>query len=199
MPHDLKSFWAWNEKGLTEYKEHFLGFKFSFLMAEAIMCHYNQNVLTFSFRRNTKTLIHLVLQVLGGGIGIAGVLIQLIHDKFDLFNVHAKLGFAAFILCLISFVTGLSALFSNTLKRFLSPLLNKTFHNILGMSTFVVALVAQYYGYNTGLFTRNVPTKDFVILMKCLTLISAVLTSLGPLKTLIYKLKVVISQYSVNY
>lgn len=56
------------------------------------MCHYQHNVLTLNYSRKTKTLLHWILQVLGGGIGIAGVLIQCIHDKFDLFNTHAKLG-----------------------------------------------------------------------------------------------------------
>lgn len=185
--------------------------QFSFLMAEAIMCHYNHNVLTSSYRRNTKTLIHWVLQVLGGGIGIASVLIQCIHDKFDLFNTHAKLGafliyffnfvcsfqfaydfyylsgFAAFILCCISLISGLLSLFSTNLRSLLSPLLNKTFHTVLGIATFAVALCAQFYGYETGLFKHHVPSQDFVILMKCLTLISLVLSCLGPLKALFYK------------
>lgn len=56
------------------------------------MCHYQHNVLTLNYSRKTKTLLHWILQVLGGGIGIAGVLIQCINDKFDLFNTHAKLG-----------------------------------------------------------------------------------------------------------
>ena len=66
--------------------------QFCFLMAEAIMCHYNNNVLTMNYKRNTKTTIHWILQVLGGGCGIAGVLIKCIKDDFYLFNLHTKLG-----------------------------------------------------------------------------------------------------------
>ncbi|XP_065355946.1 transmembrane reductase CYB561D2-like isoform X2 [Calliphora vicina] len=169
---------------------------FSFLMAEAIMCHYNHNVLTFNYRRNTKTTIHWVLQVLGGGCGIAGVLIKCIQKNFSLHSIHGKLGFAAFILCCISFASGLTALFSTKVKRILSPLLNKTFHNILGISTFSVALCAQYYGYDTGFFSRKAPSDDFIILMKCLTLISLVLSCLGALKALYHKSSNIVRHYS---
>lgn len=95
-------------------------------------------------------------------------------------------------------VSGLASLFSTSLRTFLSPLLNKTFHNILGMVTFVLALSAQYYGYDTHLFSHHVPTKDFVILMKCLTLISLVLSCLGPLKSLIYRISNIISNYCLQ-
>ncbi|TMW54474.1 hypothetical protein DOY81_000466 [Sarcophaga bullata] len=169
---------------------------FSFLMAEAIMCHYNHNVLTFNYRRNTKTTIHWILQVLGGGCGIAGVLIKCIQKGFLLSSVHGKLGFAAFILCCISFVTGLSALFSTKIKKLLSPLLNKTFHNVLGIITFAVALCAQYYGYETGYFHRKAPSNDFILLIKCLTLISLVLSCLGPLKALLHRSKNIVRHYS---
>ncbi|KAI8121532.1 hypothetical protein CVS40_7390 [Lucilia cuprina] len=168
---------------------------FSFLMAEAIMCHYNHNVLTFNYRRITKTTIHWVLQVLGGGCGIAGVLIKCIQKHFSLHSIHGKLGFAAFILCCISFASGLSALFSTRFKKLLSPLLNKTFHNILGIGTFVVALSAQYYGYETGFFSRKAPSADFIVLMKCLTLISLILSSIGALKALFHKSTNIVRHY----
>ena len=56
------------------------------------MCHYNNNVLTMNYKRNTKTTIHWILQVLGGGCGIAGVLLKCIKDDFYFFNMHTKLG-----------------------------------------------------------------------------------------------------------
>ncbi|KAM7351693.1 transmembrane reductase CYB561D2-like isoform 1-T2 [Cochliomyia hominivorax] len=169
---------------------------FSFLMAEAVMCHYNHNVLTFNYRRNTKTTIHWVLQVLGGSTGIAGVLVKCIQKNFSLHSIHGKLGFAAFILCCISFLSGLSALFSTRIKRLVSPLLNKTFHNVLGLGTFAVALSSQYYGYETGYFSRKAPSNDFIVLMKCLTLISLVLSCLGALKALFHKSTNIVRHYS---
>ncbi|TMW54482.1 hypothetical protein DOY81_000474 [Sarcophaga bullata] len=186
MPFDLKSQERESPRKFCQNVEFVLNV-FCFLMAEAIMCHYNNNVLTMNYNRKTKTTIHWILQVLGGGCGIAGVLLKCIKDDFYLFNMHTKLGFAAFILCCISFVSGLASLFSTTLRRILSPLLNKTFHTIVGIGTFVVALSAQYYGYEIGFFYRDAPSQDFIILMKCLTLISLFLSCWGPLKALFHK------------
>uniref|UniRef100_A0A1I8QCY6 ascorbate ferrireductase (transmembrane) n=1 Tax=Stomoxys calcitrans TaxID=35570 RepID=A0A1I8QCY6_STOCA len=169
---------------------------FSFLMAEAIMCHYNHNVLTFNYRRTTKTTMHWMLQSLGGACGIAGVLIKCIQKGFLLQSTHGKLGFAAFILCCISMLSGLAALYSVRVKKFLSPLLNKTFHNVLGIATFAVALVAHFYGYNTGFFSRKSPSNDFTILMKVLTLMTLCLSSWGPLKSLLHKMRSIIKTFS---
>ncbi|XP_030377106.1 cytochrome b561 domain-containing protein 2 [Scaptodrosophila lebanonensis] len=161
---------------------------FSFFMAQGVMVHYNGNVLTNHYKRTTKTTIHWILLTLGGGCGAAGALIKMIQKGFLLQSTHGKLGLTAFILCLLAMLSGLSALFSSSIKKLISPLLNKTFHNFIGFSCFVIALTTQYYGYQTGYF-KNRSVVDFQILMKCLTLISLVLTSYGPMKALYHKLK----------
>lgn len=61
-------------------------------MAEAVMCHYEGNVLTFTYGRQTKTMIHWVLQVLGGGCGIAGTLLKMVDRGFAFSSTHGKLG-----------------------------------------------------------------------------------------------------------
>uniref|UniRef100_A0A1B0G2C4 ascorbate ferrireductase (transmembrane) n=1 Tax=Glossina morsitans morsitans TaxID=37546 RepID=A0A1B0G2C4_GLOMM len=188
--------WLCLSTGLTKTSLHawLVTLGFSFLMAEAIMCHYKSNILTFNFPRTTKTTIHWVLQVLGGGLGITGTLVKCIQKGFLIATVHGKLGFAAFILCCFSMISGLAALYSQKLKQFLSPLLNKTFHNLLGLVTFVLALTAQYYGYETGFFVRKT-TEDFRILMKCIILMTLILSSVGPLKSLYHKLMNVKKNY----
>uniref|UniRef100_A0A1A9W6U3 ascorbate ferrireductase (transmembrane) n=1 Tax=Glossina brevipalpis TaxID=37001 RepID=A0A1A9W6U3_9MUSC len=188
--------WLCISTGLTITSLHawLVTLGFCFLMAEAIMCHYKSNILTCNFPRNTKTTLHWILQVLGGGLGIAGTLVKCIQKGFRIESLHAKLGFAAFILCCFSMISGLSALYSQKVKQFLSPLFNKTFHNLLGLITFVLALVAQYYGYQKGFFIRKT-TEDFQILMKCIILISLILSSIGPIKSLYYKLNNVIKNY----
>lgn len=102
-------------------------------------------------------------------------------------------GITAFILCLLAMSSGLAALCSARVKRVITPLLNKTFHNFLGFACFVIALVTQYYGYQTGYFKNRTET-DFQILMKVLTLLSLVLTSYGPLKAFYHKVKAISRQ-----
>lgn len=100
----------------------------------------------------------------------------------------------AFVLCILAMSSGLAALFSSRIKKLITPLLNKTFHNFLGFACFVIALVTQYYGYQTGYFKSRSET-DFQILMKCLTLISLVLSSYGPMKALYQKCKNISQQF----
>ncbi|XP_037928028.1 uncharacterized protein LOC119662476 [Teleopsis dalmanni] len=159
---------------------------FCFLMAEGIMSHWTGNALTFTYKRQTKTHLHWILEALGGGCGVAGCLIKLIPDQFVLKSIHSKLGFSAFILCLVSMLTGLSAIFSMRLKKLLSPLYNKAFHNLLGVSTFVIALVAQYYGYSFFVWLHLNP--GLITLLQCITLVSMVLTCWGPFKALFNKI-----------
>jgi len=100
----------------------------------------------------------------------------------------------AFILCILAMTSGVAALFSPRVKKLITPLLNKTFHNFLGFACFVIALVTQYYGYQTGYFKSRSET-DFQTLMKCITLTSLVLTSYGPIKALYQKGKSISQQF----
>ncbi|XP_060666512.1 transmembrane reductase CYB561D2 [Drosophila nasuta] len=161
---------------------------FSFLMAEGVMVHYGNNVLTNSYKRNTKTTIHWIVLTLGGTCGAAGALIKMIQKGFLLQSTHGRLGITAFILCLLSMSSGLAALCSQRVKRVLTPLLNKALHNFLGFACFVIALVTQYYGYETGYF-KSRSEWDLRILMKVVTLLSLVLSSIGPLKAFYHKVK----------
>ncbi|KAH8377105.1 hypothetical protein KR093_003464 [Drosophila rubida] len=186
------TFWiCWNclRVGLTGIRLHvwLVSFGFVFLMAESMMCFYNANWLTLRYTRKRKTAIHVVLQLLGGGMGVAGCLVQLIRDDWSIsVTVHARLGFAAFILCLVALLSGISAVLARSLSRIVSPLANKTFHVILSLGTFVTAMLAQFYGYTqTGIFKGQ--GQDFVIFMQVVTLIAMVLTCIAPFKSLYHK------------
>ncbi|EDW90441.1 uncharacterized protein LOC6529736 [Drosophila yakuba] len=162
-------------------------FGFVFLMAEGMMCFYDGSWLTVRYSRKYKTAFHVVLQILGGGMGVAGCLIQLIRDDWAIsVTLHARLGFAAFILCLISLLSGLVAFLARSLSRTISPLVNKTFHVVLSFAAFVIAMMAQFYGYTqTGIFRGQ--GQDFVVLMQVVTMVLMVLTSIGAIKSLYQK------------
>ncbi|XP_034099242.1 uncharacterized protein LOC117564531 [Drosophila albomicans] len=186
------TFWiSWNclRVGLTGIRLHvwLVTFGFVFLMAEAMMCFYNGNWLTLRYTRKRKTAIHVVLQILGGGMGVAGCLVQLIRDDWSIsVTTHARLGFAAFILCLIALLSGITAVVARSMSKLVSPLANKTFHVILSLGTFVTAMLAQFYGYTqTGIFKGQ--GQDFVILMQVVTMIAMVLTCIAPFKSLYHK------------
>lgn len=92
--------------------------------------------------------------------------------------------------------SGLASLYAMRVKKLISPLLNKSFHNFLGIVTFAVALSAQFYGYDTGFFSRKTPSTDFTILIKVLTLATLILSSWGPLKSMYHKMRSIVKHYS---
>uniref|UniRef100_A0A1A9W6V1 Cytochrome b561 domain-containing protein n=1 Tax=Glossina brevipalpis TaxID=37001 RepID=A0A1A9W6V1_9MUSC len=65
---------------------------FSLLMAEAVMAFYSNNILTQPCSLDIKHILHYGLQILGSGIGIAGILIICISNGFLLVTAHGKLG-----------------------------------------------------------------------------------------------------------
>lgn len=184
---------CWNclRVGLSGIRLHIwlASFGFVFVMAEAMMCFYDGNWLTLRYSRKQKTAIHVVLEIIGGGMGVAGCLVQLIRDDWQInVTTHSRLGFAAFVLCLISLLSGLTAVLARPISKCVSPLTNKTFHVVLSLGTFVTAMLAQFYGYTqTGIFRGQ--GEDFVILMQVLTMVAMVLTCIAPFKSLYQKFK----------
>lgn len=184
---------CWNclRVGLSGIRLHvwLASFGFVFVMAEGMMCFYDGNWLTLRYSRKQKTAIHVVLEIIGGGMGVAGCLVQLIRDDWQInVTTHSRLGFAAFILCLISLLSGLTAVLARFMSKCVSPLSNKTFHVLLSLGTFVTAMLAQFYGYTqTGIFRGQ--GHDFVVLMQVFTMIAMVLTCIAPFKSLYQKFK----------
>ncbi|EDV98763.1 uncharacterized protein LOC6566522 [Drosophila grimshawi] len=181
--------WSCLRTGLSQISLHvwLVSFGFIFVMAEASMCFYDGNWLTLRYTRKQKTAIHVVLQIVGGGMGVAGCLVQLIRDDWSIgVTIHSRLGFAAFVLCLISLLSGIVAVLARSLSKLFSPLANKTFHVLLSLATYVIASLAQYYGYTQTKIFRG-QGADFVILMQVATLLAMVLTSIAPIKSLYQK------------
>ncbi|XP_049317381.1 uncharacterized protein LOC109579963 [Bactrocera dorsalis] len=187
--------WLCITKGLQKTPLHawLVTLGYSLLMAEAVMIHYNANPLTSHYKRHEKHTIHWVLQLAGGGLGMGGTLYKCIQKGFLLSSTHGKLGFASFIFCLVSWLSGLTALYQLKMKGCVRPLFNRTFHNLIGLTCFVLALLAQFYGYQTGFFIRAHPDGSTLpICMKTITLISLVLSCIGPIKALLQKIRIIV-------
>lgn len=158
------------------------------------MAHYRGNVLTYTYSRKMKTTIHWVFQAIGCGLCIAGmayVIWETTETNRPHFpNIHAKLGLASLILCCLSLISGMSALYSQTLRKLLQPLLNKNVHCIIGLAAFVVGMVTLFYGFEDTYFlaSEKVPA-DFITLLSVLTLSSCVLSSIGPVLSIYEKTK----------
>lgn len=159
---------------------------FVFLSAEGMMVRCNNNWLTRSLHPDTKTTLHFWLQLIGGIFGVAGTLQKSLPKEHHFRSWHGKLGLAACVFFVINCFSGSLGLYSWSYRQYVSPLVNDFIHNFLGLLTFVTAMLAQYTGYNTGFFRRNL--KEHERFYKSLTAAVLVLTAWGPLMIFLRKL-----------
>ncbi|XP_055850691.1 uncharacterized protein LOC129915236 [Episyrphus balteatus] len=168
-----------------------IGFKL--LMTEGILSYYKGNSTTYNWFRREKVILHITLQLLGSLFGITGMIFRMTIDKFHFTTLHGKLGLVAFVLCLISLLCGLSALYSTRMKKYLQPFFSKTIHGLLGILTYAVGIVCLIYGYDTNVFglmsqLEGDSLKSTILILKLATIGSLIITIYGPLGTAIYKL-----------
>ncbi|XP_037959040.1 uncharacterized protein LOC119688431 [Teleopsis dalmanni] len=154
-------------------------FGFVLLLAEGMMVRYNGNILLRSLHPDTKTTLHYVLQLTGGLLGILGTLQKVYGKKKHFKSLHGKLGLAACLFCTVNFLAGTLALYSTDYRSYISPLVNKIIHNGLGLITFLIVMLAQLTGYNTGFFRRNFVN---IKLYKFVTFVILVLSAIGPVR-----------------
>ncbi|XP_067646842.1 uncharacterized protein [Eurosta solidaginis] len=158
---------------------------FVFLSAEGMMVHCNNNWLTRSLHPDTKTTLYFYLQLMGGLLGVAGTL-QKIPKKHHFLSWRGKLGLAACVFFVINCLSGILSLYSCSYRQLVSPVVNDFIHNFLGLLTFFTAKLAQYTGYNTGFFRRNLKKHDKFY--KYLTATTLVITIWEPFRIFMAKL-----------
>ncbi|KAM7351695.1 uncharacterized protein ACRADG_004452 [Cochliomyia hominivorax] len=174
----------------TATHAHLCTMGFVLLMAEGMMVRYPGNLLVNQYlEASTKNLIHGLLQFVGGALGIGGTLQKYWGKEIHFKSIHAKLGLVACILCAINFVFGIASLFFTSALGGM-----RLAHGILGLATFIVGMLAQYYGYETGFFHRNFTYKNSY---KFFTLVILALSTIGPLKLMLFKLSKLMSEESL--
>ncbi|XP_055372058.1 transmembrane reductase CYB561D2-like [Condylostylus longicornis] len=161
---------------------------YNLLMAEAMMTFFKGNILLSTMQRKTKTTTHWILQAFGGTLGIAGSIVKIVDKTTHFTTSHGIAGLVAMILSAISMISGICTLYNIEIKRFITPLINKFFHNVIGLSAFLAGMSALYYGYDTGFFKRKVEP-DFADMMRTFTIITIILSSWGSLRSLYGKIQ----------
>uniref|UniRef100_A0A336LK63 ascorbate ferrireductase (transmembrane) n=1 Tax=Culicoides sonorensis TaxID=179676 RepID=A0A336LK63_CULSO len=168
-----------------EYKLHNLHVLFStlgyqLLMCEAILALYSGNAWTQFFTRRQKSGIHFALQILGAGLALSGIGIEIYRKgKLTWKGNHAILGLVSGIFLLINLIIGLMAFWSMKLKNWIKPVYIKLLHNLIGLLCFICGMVSLYYGFEKRLVVQNT-TNGGKMYLQIASLITAILlTSLN--------------------
>lgn len=162
---------------------------YQLLMAEAILTFFSNNSWSKLLSRNSKGYVHGALQILGSGLALAGVIIEIyIKGKLKWSNNHVFLGLIATLLLIINLVVGVFTFYAGKacMRKLIHPLYLKFFHNLIGISCFVIGMITLYYGYKRK-FMRNNTTFETRVFLSIATLSTASITACGALRTLYYQ------------
>lgn len=174
-------------------------------MAEGMMSFYPSNSFTFLNSPQAKKWVHILLQILGSAFAIIGVYIE-IYSKWGrthftsnhailgellsatsskyLYKIFIHTGLVSTILLFITFFNGIFAMNSMKLKKFLKPLHLKISHNLLSIGAFVIGMASIIDGYLTKRVMQTNDPGDVRYWMVVFSIVSVILTVLGPLKNL---------------
>lgn len=123
----------------------FPGAQYQVLMTQAILSFYPFNVLTQPYSRKTRKGIHIVLEAIGGGAAISGMIIEYIgrsqSSKNHFTSTHSTLGLISGIFTLIGMLNGVSALYAMELRAYVKPVYLKFFHNFNGITAFTLGKI----------------------------------------------------------
>lgn len=116
-------------------------------MSEAIVVLAGENILTSAFSRQANKNIHWVLQVLGLICNLVGIGIMYNAKSAHFLSIHGILGFSSLVIMCALAIFGYPVLIAVKLRKFVRPVVIKLVHNFLGVSCFVLGMLAQCYGY----------------------------------------------------
>lgn len=111
-------------------------------MAEAILSFYSENSWTKMTKRTTRKYLHVILQIIGSAMAIAGIIIYIIENgnrgRVHFGTTHGLLGLISLIFLIITCLNGTTAFFALRMKLVIKPIYNKMFHNVMGILAFTV-------------------------------------------------------------
>lgn len=163
-------------------------FQYQLLMAEGILAFYASNGWSRLHGRRTKSHLHWILQVVGAGMSIAGCVIEYYDNTRHLRSIHSLLGLISLAFLCVSLLNGVSAMWSPQLRAWLRPVFTKSVHNLCGLLAFVVGMVSQLYGYDTGRVVRA-STPEIRVALQIAAAVTIVLSTFGALKSLCGQLR----------
>ncbi|KAL0115836.1 hypothetical protein PUN28_011009 [Cardiocondyla obscurior] len=154
------------------------------LMSEAFVVLASNNVLTGSFSHQTKKHLHWILQALGLIFNLVGVIFMYNNKKVHFTSIHGITGLTSLVIVLVLTAFGYPVWIAFQLRKFVRPVIIKFFHNFLGISSFVIGMVSQCYGYNHSWVSVVTKIKYADTILMIITIIITLLSLRGALISL---------------
>lgn len=161
---------------------------YHFFMSEAILVLYHRNSWTRELSRNAKRWIHAILMQLASISALTGVGIEIyVKSGVILWNSnHVFLGLTASMLLILNVILGILTFYSAkpAIRRFFHPLYLKFFHNIIGISCFVIGMTTLFFAYKRDFMQVDYVSDAVRNGLSTATITSASITAFGAFQTL---------------
>ncbi|XP_076661601.1 transmembrane reductase CYB561D2 [Halictus rubicundus] len=164
------------------------------LMSEGIMCLAGDNIITRPISRRARSHVHWVLQALGLGCILAGVIIMYRVKSVHFRSVHAILGISSVVILLVLAVCGYPVLVAVKLRKLIKPVIVKFAHNFLGIACLVLGMAAQILGYQMKWLPRVSGTTELQTIAIVLTSIITILSVRNALPNLFLQLAAIVGR-----
>ncbi|XP_053614952.1 uncharacterized protein LOC128677838 [Plodia interpunctella] len=133
----------------------FAGTGYQLFLVEAVLTLHPHNSWSFQLSRDAKRIVHGCLQLIGALFVMTGSFLGLSGSDMTITGAHGICGVIALAFTLLSFISGLLALFSAKVRLFLKARPVKILHIAVGLFAICMGLITMAIGFNKPYFTTN--------------------------------------------
>ncbi|XP_004933390.1 uncharacterized protein LOC114241414 [Bombyx mandarina] len=133
----------------------FAGTGYQLFLVEAIMTLHRHNSWSSQLSKDSKRIIHGCLQLIGALFVLAGTFLALAEVNMQINTAHGICGVIALAFTLVSFISGIIALFSSKVRLMVKSGPVKILHLAVGMFAVSMGLITITIGLNMDFFTAS--------------------------------------------
>ncbi|CAK1584535.1 unnamed protein product [Parnassius mnemosyne] len=133
----------------------FAGTGYQLFLVEAVLTLHRHNAWSGQLSKDSKRIVHGCLQLIGSVFVIAGTFLGLAEVKMQINTAHGICGVIALAFSLISFVTGIVALFSSKVRLMIKNGPMKILHIAVGLFAISMGLITMVMGFNMDYFSAS--------------------------------------------
>ncbi|CAG9795751.1 unnamed protein product [Diatraea saccharalis] len=175
--------------GITNMQLHiiFAGTGYQLFLAEAVLTLHKHNSWSFQLSQDSKRIVHGCLQLAGSLFVLAGTFLALSEVEMNIGTAHGICGVIALAFTIVSFITGLVALFSSKIRLMIKSGPVKILHVAVGIFALSMGLISMILGFNSDFFSAT--QGDLSIALMIFTALTILYTILQPVYDIIAMLK----------
>ncbi|XP_068620668.1 uncharacterized protein [Battus philenor] len=133
----------------------FAGTGYQLFLVEAVLTLHRHNAWSGLLSKDSKRIVHGCLQLIGSVFVIAGTFLGLAEVNMQINTPHGICGVIALVFSLISFITGIIALFSSKVRLLIKNGPMKILHIAVGLFAISMGLITMVIGFNMDYFSAT--------------------------------------------